>query len=80
MPSPIRPLFPPEMRCSSKSTGKPASWSACWSGKEAGYRWSSSSPGWRFDPPVQDALFHFAVPAGVTIVNGELPSGDTGVK
>jgi outer membrane lipoprotein-sorting protein len=35
---------------------------------------------WRFNPPVQDALFHFAVPAGVTIVNGELPSGDAGVK
>jgi outer membrane lipoprotein carrier protein len=35
---------------------------------------------WRFNPPVQDALFHFAVPSGVTIVNGELPSGDAGVK
>jgi outer membrane lipoprotein-sorting protein len=35
---------------------------------------------WRFDLPVQDALFHFSVPPGVTIVNGELPSSDAGVK
>jgi outer membrane lipoprotein carrier protein len=36
--------------------------------------------GWKFNPPVQEVLFHFAVPPGVTIVNGELPSGDAGVK
>jgi outer membrane lipoprotein carrier protein len=36
--------------------------------------------GWLFNPPVQDVLFHFAVPPGVTIVNGELPSGDASVK
>ncbi len=35
---------------------------------------------WRFNPAVQEAMFHFAVPLGVTIVNGELPSGDVGVK
>jgi outer membrane lipoprotein-sorting protein len=35
---------------------------------------------WRFNPPVQEVLFHFAAPPGVTIVNGELPSGDASVK
>ena len=29
---------------------------------------------WRFDPPVQDTLFHFSPPPGVAIVNGLLPS------
>jgi outer membrane lipoprotein carrier protein len=29
---------------------------------------------WRFDPPVADSLFRFAVPSGVVIVNGESPS------
>ena len=28
---------------------------------------------WKTDPPVADSLFHFAVPPGVAIVNGELP-------
>jgi outer membrane lipoprotein carrier protein len=35
---------------------------------------------WRLNPPVPDALFRFEVPLGVTIVNGELPAGDTPVK
>jgi outer membrane lipoprotein carrier protein len=35
---------------------------------------------WRMNPPVPDALFRFDVPAGVAIVNGELPSGDAAVK
>src|SRR5712664_162545 len=29
---------------------------------------------WHLDPPVDDALFHFRVPSGVAIVNGELPA------
>jgi outer membrane lipoprotein carrier protein len=28
---------------------------------------------WLMDPPLPEALFHFEVPAGVAIVNGELP-------
>ena len=28
---------------------------------------------WRFDPPVPESMFHFEPPAGVAIVNGELP-------
>jgi outer membrane lipoprotein carrier protein len=28
---------------------------------------------WRFDPPVPENMFHFEPPAGVAIVNGELP-------
>jgi outer membrane lipoprotein carrier protein len=35
---------------------------------------------WRMNPPVPDSLFRFDVPAGVAIVNGELPSGDAAVK
>jgi outer membrane lipoprotein carrier protein len=35
---------------------------------------------WRMNPPVPDSLFRFDVPLGVTIVNGELPAGDTAVK
>lgn len=31
--------------------------------------------GWQFNPPVADSLFHFSVPPGVAIVNGELPAG-----
>jgi outer membrane lipoprotein carrier protein len=30
---------------------------------------------WRDDPPIAEALFHFEVPPGVAIVNGELPTG-----
>jgi outer membrane lipoprotein carrier protein len=30
---------------------------------------------WRSDPPINDSLFHFQVPPGVAIVNGELPTG-----
>ena len=32
---------------------------------------------WRFDPPIQESMFHFAPPPGVAIVNGELPDGKT---
>jgi outer membrane lipoprotein carrier protein len=35
---------------------------------------------WRMNPPVPDALFRFEVPAGVAIVNGDLPAGETTVK
>jgi len=28
---------------------------------------------WRFDPPLPESMFHFEPPAGVAIVNGELP-------
>jgi outer membrane lipoprotein carrier protein len=35
---------------------------------------------WIADPPVDDSLFHFRVPPGVAIVNGELPDGDRGVN
>ncbi len=35
---------------------------------------------WRFDPAVPDSFFHFAVPPGVAIVNGELPSNHAGVN
>ncbi|MGA2428947.1 MAG: outer membrane lipoprotein carrier protein LolA [Candidatus Acidiferrum sp.] len=35
---------------------------------------------WRMNPPVPDSFFRFDVPAGVAIVNGELPSGDAAVK
>jgi outer membrane lipoprotein carrier protein len=31
---------------------------------------------WRMDPPVSDAMFRFNPPAGVAIVNGELPAPD----
>lgn len=30
---------------------------------------------WRTDPIIAESLFHFAPPAGVAIVNGELPTG-----
>jgi outer membrane lipoprotein carrier protein len=36
--------------------------------------------GWRANPPVRESLFHWDSPAGVAIVNGELPSGEAGVK
>jgi hypothetical protein len=29
---------------------------------------------WRFDPPLADSFFHFDVPPGVAIVNGESPA------
>jgi hypothetical protein len=35
---------------------------------------------WHMDPPVADSLFHFDVPPGVAIVNGELPAEDAVVK
>lgn len=35
---------------------------------------------WQSDPPVDDALFHFHPPSGVTIVNGELPAGNGGIN
>lgn len=35
---------------------------------------------WMTDPPVDDSLFHFRVPPGVAIVNGELPDGNSGVN
>jgi len=35
---------------------------------------------WRIDPQVPDSLFHFDVPKGVAIVNGELPLGNSTVK
>jgi outer membrane lipoprotein carrier protein len=35
---------------------------------------------WQADPPVDDSLFHFRPPAGVAIVNGELPAGNAGVN
>ncbi len=35
---------------------------------------------WRMNPPLPDSLFRFEVPAGVAIVNGELPAGDAAVK
>lgn len=35
---------------------------------------------WRSDPPIDDSLFHFQVPPGVAIVNGELPAGQSTVN
>jgi outer membrane lipoprotein carrier protein len=35
---------------------------------------------WHLDPPLPESLFRFEVPAGVAIVNGELPQGDEPVK
>lgn len=35
---------------------------------------------WHLDPPLPESLFKFEVPAGVAIVNGELPQGDQPVK
>ncbi len=34
---------------------------------------------WQADPLINDSLFHFQAPAGVAIVNGELPSGNGGI-
>ena len=36
--------------------------------------------GWQYNPQVADSLFHFTVPPGVAIVNGELPSNQTGIR
>jgi outer membrane lipoprotein carrier protein len=36
--------------------------------------------GWQYNPQVADSLFHFTVPPGVAIVNGELPSNQTGAR
>jgi outer membrane lipoprotein carrier protein len=36
--------------------------------------------GWRANPPVPESLFHWDSPAGVAIVNGELPSSEAGVN
>jgi outer membrane lipoprotein carrier protein len=36
--------------------------------------------GWRYNPPVADSLFHFSVPPGVAIVNGELSAGQTPIN
>jgi outer membrane lipoprotein carrier protein len=35
---------------------------------------------WLMNSPVSDGLFRFQVPAGVAIVNGELPAGEAAVK
>ncbi|HEY1925105.1 MAG TPA: outer membrane lipoprotein carrier protein LolA [Candidatus Acidoferrum sp.] len=35
---------------------------------------------WHLDPPLPESMFKFEVPAGVAIVNGELPQGDDLVK
>ena len=35
---------------------------------------------WHLDPPLPEGMFKFGVPAGVAIVNGELPQGDQPVK
>lgn len=35
---------------------------------------------WRMNPTVPDSAFRFELPAGVAIVNGELPAGDAGIK
>jgi outer membrane lipoprotein carrier protein len=35
---------------------------------------------WRINPPLPDSMFHFDVPPGVAIVNGELPASDADVK
>jgi len=36
--------------------------------------------GWQYNPQVADSLFHFSVPPGVAIVNGELPSSQAGAR
>ena len=38
------------------------------------------SQNWQMNPPVSEALFHFQVPVGVAIVNGELPAGEADVN
>lgn len=35
---------------------------------------------WKMDPPVPDSLFHFEVPPGVAIVNGELEATNSPLK
>lgn len=35
---------------------------------------------WQMNPPVTEAMFHFEVPVGVAIVNGELHAGEAGLK
>ena len=35
---------------------------------------------WQYNPQVADSLFHFSVPPGVAIVNGELPSNEAVAK
>jgi outer membrane lipoprotein carrier protein len=35
---------------------------------------------WQYNPQVADSLFHFSVPPGVAIVNGELPSSQAGAR
>jgi outer membrane lipoprotein carrier protein len=35
---------------------------------------------WQSDPQVDDSLFQFHPPAGVAIVNGELPAGNRGIN
>ena len=36
--------------------------------------------GWQYNPQVADSLFHFTLPPGVAIVNGELSPGQKGVN
>ena len=48
--------------------------------QRGGVRVEFKFAGWRTDPPVPESLFHFDLPPGVAIVNGELPSGEVGVK
>jgi outer membrane lipoprotein carrier protein len=35
--------------------------------------------GWQYNPQIADSLFHFSVPPGVAIVNGELAPGQKGL-
>jgi hypothetical protein len=35
---------------------------------------------WQMNPPLAESLFHFQPPAGVAIVNGELPDANSSVK
>jgi hypothetical protein len=35
---------------------------------------------WLDDPPIAEALFHFEPPAGVAIVNAELPSETSNLR
>ena len=39
-----------------------------------------SFAGWQYNPQIADSLFHFSVPPGVAIVNGELTAGQKGVN
>ena len=36
--------------------------------------------GWQYNPQIADSLFHFTVPPGVAIVNGELTPGQKGLN